>query len=74
MRELLIDPFLDSMFPERLSGIAEDNFSEAKRTNGDVLKVFAMMQGALTYFYLDSLLGIDFLELNTEFTTGIEWW
>ena len=74
MRELLIDPFLDSMFPERLSGIAEDNFSEAKRTNGDVLKVFAMIQGALTYFYLDSLLGIDFLTLSAEFTTGIEWW
>jgi len=75
MRELLIDPFLDSMFPERLSGIAEDNFSEAKRTNGDVLKVFAMMQGALTYFYLDSLLGIRLPRRSmTEFEAGIEWW
>ena len=74
MREFLIDPFMEALFPNTLGGIAEDNYAEAKRTNGDVLWLFTIVQGAMVYFYVDKLLSINFFTLYSGFTEGIAWW
>ena len=75
MREYLIDPFMKALFPNTLGDIAEDNYEEAKRTNGDVLWLFTIVEGMMVFFYLDNLLSIDFLSYSiADFTDGMEWW
>ena len=74
MREFLIDPFMEALFPHTLGGIAEDNFAEAKRTNGDVLLLFGIAQSLLLFFYIDHLVSLNLFTIYSGLTDDMAWW